>query len=55
MFLLVFPIPGSWWQPGDAVDIFADLEDDTLTREEARNVLRTRKDLDPASLDALFK
>jgi hypothetical protein len=40
---------------GDAVDIFADLEDDTLTRDEARNVLRARKDLDSASLDALFK
>jgi len=40
---------------GDAVDLFADFEEGTLSKKEARNVLRSRPDLDSASLDALFK
>ena len=43
------------WQVGDAVDVFADLEEGTLSKQEARNVLRARKDLDSSSLDTLFK
>jgi len=33
----------------------SDFEEGTLSKKEARNVLRSRPDLDSASLDALFK
>lgn len=50
-----FCISFRMWQVGDAVDIFKDLEDGTMSKEEARNVLRSRQDLDSASLDTLFR
>ena len=40
---------------GDAVDLYADLGDGVLSKEEARRVLHARKDLDPGHIDTLFR